>query len=1132
MRYLRTRNHFITAKNEAYHTPRRASMILEANDGAFENDITWGGSLIGRLINSTIRVVKIRYNETRVNRLLVELKEMLYTLLEEVSSVSEKQKARLIRARLLIYHLWEVSTDTANELELRVRVLLSREDYERRMSSATAAPGPVNASASYAGAGMLTEAESAPANAEEAQKEARRDAPAELGMIDLVIKEVKEVEIESKEELLKKLEEFKRLVMEIPFEGEPGEGQDQDQDDDREEEKKDLKPKFEFYSATKGLLEANLDLFRQIKDNSVKQFTSFKKGDMCMWQQEKTDRTLFAMVEEDYDVGETIKLRQKDADGKSRTFSISIRKVKALTYFDDAKYKKMSEQGRKAIEKKIFFARVGFYTYLNRKDRQKSQEYKAEIERLEELVERQETAVAGSPATTGGAGKPGGTGKPGGELARNESAGYGGMLFEEADVLIKDKVHQSVWSYIVDTYQDIRKDEGNFKRSVQVLGDLVAGRYEGKSDKKAVIAATVDMGKEVMRLLKDKYKPVPIEDMKKYSKETSTQLVRTSAQSPYHNGMLLTEAEALPASPNSGGTSGGSGQGNLPAKRTLDKDIADCADMVARFARVILSLRQDMELAKAFSTANGDGASKSILKMISSYDKMKESRESMNESVRITTSFGEYMLLREADEGEEGDLDDFDYGPDSDEEGQAQVQGQAQGQGQAQEDRGGSAQEEDDESDALYKVWYTVFEKEEEKEWFVEEEEVKQPMGPEKGKIVVRVGPESASDPKMDPIIRIVNIFGRAYRLYATPVIPSGRPEGRVSQRTFREYEYIGSGDSPNIGKGSPDSMLPGYGPWAAKRVYNKWQDGVMELLEDKWMRRVLANVQYVSAAETETEMQQKKQKPERSSGITLLRFMTDLLNLEGNFEKARKTLMLKYFNADLDPDKGYDEKNEDNPPRVPKSERLPTEDAFFAGYLQISGAKIGKSSVRGEELVKSGIRKGVFYSMLYRPSDERESRHLTLLCVYKDKDLAIFKAHSSPADTRKESMLSARLPKHTPSLKMDKIRESTELNKIALDSAKEVLLFAIKADQFRNFKDGADITVLHTAPLSADVSSAGQIAQKALTIKKIGVLTRNDGNGLFIVDTFGDENRARLEPRITGMDAIKTEFTNFTPRP
>jgi hypothetical protein len=1128
MRYLRTRNHFITAKNEVYHLPSKNSMITEANDGAFENDITWGGSLIGRLINSTIRVVKIRYNESRVNRLLVELKEMLYTLLEEVSSLSEKDNARLIRAKLLIYHLWEVSTDTENELELRIRVLLSKEDYATRQSAATAAPGPVNASASYGGQGMILEAEETPAtttdtptNAEEAQKEARRTAPVELGMIDLVIKEVKEVELEGKEELLKKLERFKQLVMDIPLEGESGGDQEDNEQQEREEEKKDLRPKFEFYNATKGLLAANLDLLRQIKDNSVKQFTSFKKGDMCMWQQEKTDRTLFAMVEEDYDGGDSIRLRYKDENGRSRTFSISIRRVKALTYFDDAKYKRMSEQGRKAIEKKLFFARVGFYTYLNRKDRRKSQEYKAEIERLEELVTRQgqETAVAGSPATTSG-------GKKGGEVAKNESVTNDVMLFEEADVLIKDKTHQAVWSYIVDAYEDLRKDEGSFKRSVQMLGDLVAGKYEGKSDKKQVISVTVDLGKEVMRLLKDKYKPVSIEDMKKHTKDTSTKLVRTSAESPYGRHMLISEAQTLPGDSGSGNNQTAT-TSNLPAKRTLDKDVADCADMVARFARVILSLKQDMDIAKAYSTENGDGASKSILKMISSYDKMKESRESMNESGGIMTSFGEYMLLREADQGDEGDLDNFDYGQ-SEGEGESeegQVQGQIQGQGQGQA--------EDEDTDLLYRAWYTVFEKGEEKDWFVEESEVKEPMGPEKGKVVIRVGPEGASDPKLDPIIRIVRIFGRAYKLYATPVIPSGRPEGRVSQRTFREYEYIGSGDSPNIGKGSPDSMTPGYGPWAAKRVYDKWQDGVMELLEDKWLRRVLANVQFVSAAENETEMQQKKQKPERSSGITLLRFITDLINLEGNFEKARKKLMLKYFNADLDPNNGHDEKTEDdnkNKNKIDKENRLPSDEPFFMGYTDILETKVGKTPLKGSDFIKGGIRKGVFYSVVFR--DGGVAKHLTLLCVYKDKDLVIFKAHSNPSEKRRESMLSSRLPKNSPVLKLKRIQEVNELNGIGPLPEQEVLLIAIKSDQFQNFKNDGVIKILNTGNLNGDVSDIKGIAQKELTIKKIGVLVRNDGSGGFVVDTFGDSDRARLEPNLREMGSIKTKFINFTPAP
>ena len=59
-----------------------------------------------------------------------------------------------------------------------------------------------------------------------------------------------------------------------------------------------------------------------------------------------------------------------------------------------------------------------------------------------------------------------------------------------------------------------------------------------------------------------------------------------------------------------------------------------------------------------------------------------------------------------------------------------------------------------------------------------------------------------------DPIISIIRLFQRAYRLHTPGQIPSGRKGGKVSVSVFNEYEYMGSGG----GSGSADS--PGGGPY------------------------------------------------------------------------------------------------------------------------------------------------------------------------------------------------------------------------------------------------------------------------------------------------------------------------------
>ena len=79
MRYLHKRNEFLLPQNilsseknfDVNQQIKTSSLINET----FENDITWGGSMIGRLINSTIRRFKIGYSQTKVEPLLKKLED-------------------------------------------------------------------------------------------------------------------------------------------------------------------------------------------------------------------------------------------------------------------------------------------------------------------------------------------------------------------------------------------------------------------------------------------------------------------------------------------------------------------------------------------------------------------------------------------------------------------------------------------------------------------------------------------------------------------------------------------------------------------------------------------------------------------------------------------------------------------------------------------------------------------------------------------------------------------------------------------------------------------------------------------------------------------------------------------------
>lgn len=103
-----------------------------------------------------------------------------------------------------------------------------------------------------------------------------------------------------------------------------------------------------------------------------------------------------------------------------------------------------------------------------------------------------------------------------------------------------------------------------------------------------------------------------------------------------------------------------------------------------------------------------------------------------------------------------------------------------------------------------------------------------------------------------DAIIRLLNLLTTAYELFAVEYIPSGRPGGRVSMKTFKQYQYLGSGKSPErpasstgLDAGGSTAVIPSYGPWAQRKVYQKFQDAMRELLEDQELRKIFANINF-----------------------------------------------------------------------------------------------------------------------------------------------------------------------------------------------------------------------------------------------------------------------------------------------
>jgi hypothetical protein len=139
----------------------------------------------------------------------------------------------------------------------------------------------------------------------------------------------------------------------------------------------------------------------------------------------------------------------------------------------------------------------------------------------------------------------------------------------------------------------------------------------------------------------------------------------------------------------------------------------------------------------------------------------------------------------------------------------------------------------------------------------------------------------------LDPIINIVRLFNRAYKIFTVSFI-SRRKEG-AGASTLAEYTPYGTGNT---------------GPYRNNKIFNIWEDAVLKILGD-------TKYQYIFSKDTKLRMPivPSPKKPEdyeyrENAGANLRRFMTDILNGEqlykisgsGNDKGAQSTFLASYF--------------------------------------------------------------------------------------------------------------------------------------------------------------------------------------------------------------------------------------------
>lgn len=199
----------------------------------------------------------------------------------------------------------------------------------------------------------------------------------------------------------------------------------------------------------------------------------------------------------------------------------------------------------------------------------------------------------------------------------------------------------------------------------------------------------------------------------------------------------------------------------------------------------------------------------------------------------------------------------------------------------------------------------------------------------------------------IDPIIEIVKIFNRAYKLHTTQVIPTGRHGGKVSNKTFREYTSFGGG--------SPESAGTSGGPYRNNVIFNQWEDAVMDIKKSKKFQKIFRE---------ETVLKTSDGKIIKNAGKNLGKFMIDMLDGDelyksrgSNDKGAQSKFLEKYF--------GYTEKDG----ITTFTEKEADEISNIADQIKTTGIFFTKSSIPFKE---NNDIKNTFFSVTV---DQNKSR-------------------------------------------------------------------------------------------------------------------------------------------------------------
>ena len=150
----------------------------------------------------------------------------------------------------------------------------------------------------------------------------------------------------------------------------------------------------------------------------------------------------------------------------------------------------------------------------------------------------------------------------------------------------------------------------------------------------------------------------------------------------------------------------------------------------------------------------------------------------------------------------------------------------------------------------------------------------------------------------LDPIIEIVRLFNRAYKIYTVATITK-RSNGKVDPSTFGEYTSYG-------GKSSGGELNGWAGPYRNNKIFNSWEDAVLKIMGDR-------KYQFIFNPNTKIKMplvpnpdpkNKKNWEYREKGGVNLRAFMTDIMDgeelykMNSNEKGAQSKFLEKYFGS------------------------------------------------------------------------------------------------------------------------------------------------------------------------------------------------------------------------------------------